>query len=169
MSIPPPTPLTPDDEEPDVTRALDPRPPDVAPSAHHADGITAILCALLLLLILHGAHLPMRAGLLLAIAAFIGVIAYFVMRRAHAGFSSSNLSSLAAMLGLLYGLPNTLVFNQAGWQAKTTLILWGGILLSVLIGAVLSSAVESEERPIYPITLSFLSLFILGNLITMLQ
>ena len=163
MSMPPTNPLTPDDEQPGVKLSADRRPPDVERMTHQPYGIAAVLVALLLLLgLLVMTRLSLLAGVNIAVLS--GVIAYIVMLGAHPHLPPILLCATAAVLGLYYGLPAALVMSHLSWPWPT-LYLVSGLLLAASTGALLSSTVDAEEHPIYPIAASFLGLFVLGNLV----
>lgn len=163
MTMPTPTPLTPDDEQMRVTVSANRRQLDVEQVDNQQPyGLAAAILALWLLLPLRATRFPVWLDL--AVAALLGVFSYFRFRGIKLEFRTDVLSILAAPLGLLYGLPYNIVFHASGNVG----FLLCGLTLAVLAGALIGTTGEDEVPSRYPIAASFLSMFVLGNLITLL-
>jgi hypothetical protein len=162
MSIPSTTPLTPDDEQPGVTLTADRRQRDVEEHESYLYVCASVIFTLWLLLILRSTHLSIRSDLVLA--ALLGVLCYLLFLRTLPHLKANLLAMLAAVLGLLYGLPYLVVYHMASY----TLFLLCGALLALVAGSILSAALQNEERSYYPVVVSFLIFFVLGNIVTLM-
>ena len=164
MSIPSPTPLTPDDDSSGVTLAKDRRPLAEVPRVHPPYGLEAALLALLLLICLRASSLSGLTDLLLA--AVCGVIVYLVLLASKPPVPVHLLSVIAGVSGMLYGLPDVLIYHQR-WGIGSFPLLFG-LLLAGLVGWLLSHSWDEPEHPGYALTASFLGMFVLANLMTLL-
>jgi hypothetical protein len=164
MSLPTPTPLTPDDDQVKVTLFADRRPAAVTSIVVEPYALAAVLIALLALLLLRATRHAVLTDLL--VAALLGAMSYRSMLHTHLTCSTRLLCMAAAGLGLLYGLPAALLYMQE-WHWQIGLILAGGLVLAAFNGMLLSLTEAAEESPRNAIAVSFLAFFVMGNLLTL--
>jgi len=162
MTIPTPILISRDDEIQQVTLSTERKPLEIeSVQQEHPYGLMAAMVALWLLLLLRATRLPVPVDL--AFALLLGVGSYLRFRSLKIGYRLDVLTILASVLGILYGLPYKIVYHATGnfW------FLLSGVLIAVITGSLFGNKEEVEQHPNDPIAVSFLAMFVFGNLITM--
>lgn len=157
------TPLSPDDDQQQEVTLSDQREKQGQPY-----GVTAVMIALLLLLLLRG-FAAWPAILVVNLAIVGGALAYFVLLAAHPRLPAFILCLAGAELGMLYSLPVGLVYVLA-WHnlAGFTVLVWC-LVFAGIIGTALANWLDVDARPLDVILTAFLTMFVfIGLLFTFL-